>query len=177
MTCIAGIADGKRVVLGADSIGSNSHTKTARADRKVFRNGDFVMGFTSSYRMGQLLRYKFAPPRRHADTDVFAYMVVDFVEAVRTCLKQGGYARSDNGEDSGGTFLVGYQGRLFKIENDFQVGESVDGYDACGSGDEVALGALFATAGQGPHERVRKALEASAHFSRGVGPPFHIEEA
>ena len=63
-----------------------------RADEKVFRNGDFLMGFTTSFRMGQLLRYKLNPPRRHPDDRVAKYMVVDFIDAVRECLKAGGWA-------------------------------------------------------------------------------------
>ena len=80
------------VYIGGDSAGVAGLSLVVRADEKVFRNGDFLMGFTTSFRMGQLLRYKLYPPRRHPDDRVAKYMVVDFIDAVRECLKAGGYA-------------------------------------------------------------------------------------
>ena len=41
--------------------------KTVEKDEKVFQNGDFLISFTSSFRMGQLLRYAFEPPEYRAD--------------------------------------------------------------------------------------------------------------
>lgn len=177
MTCIVGIAENGRVYIGGDSAGVAGYSLTVRADRKVFRNGDFVMGFTTSFRMGQLLRYAFSPPKRHPDTDIDKFMVTDFINAVRDCLKSGGYAEKHNDAEQGGTFLVGYAGRLFEVHGDYQVGEATDGFSAVGCGDEIALGALYAAKKQKPTDRLRTALEASERFSAGVRGPFHFEEA
>jgi ATP-dependent protease HslVU (ClpYQ) peptidase subunit len=178
MTCIVGLVDGGKVYIGGDSAGVGGYSLTLRADRKVFRNGDFIMGFTSSFRMGQLLAHAFTPPKRHPDTDVYKFMVTDFINAVRDCLKSGGYAEKHNEAESGGTFLVGYAGRLFKVESDYQVGEPVENFDACGCGEDIALGALFASqAGAKPQERLKTALKAAERFSAGVRGPFHFEEA
>lgn len=131
MTCIVGLVEDGKVVIGGDSAGvDGSYNLQVRSDAKVFRNGPMLIGFSSSFRMGQLLRYAFQPPERIYGTDVYAYMVTTFVDAVRTCLKQGGYARSDTGEESGGDFLVGYAGRLFRICSDYQVAEVMTGFDA-----------------------------------------------
>src|SRR5689334_11937895 len=122
MTCIVGVAHEGRVVIGADSAGVGGLDLMIRADRKVFRNGDFIMGFTSSFRMGQLLAVKLKPPRHHPGDDPWRYMVDEFVEAARSCLSNGGFAAKSNNVESGGQFLVGFKGRLFDIESDFQVG-------------------------------------------------------
>lgn len=145
---------------------------TSRADAKVFALGPYVMGFTSSFRMGQLLRYALDPPALSGDLDRF--MCTTFIDAVRTCLKNGGWARKDSEQEEGGTFLVGVNGRLFVIHDDYQVAESVDGYAAIGSGDEVALGALYATADSPvpPCQRLTVALNAAAHHNGGVRGPF-----
>lgn len=105
----------------------------------------------------------------------YAYMVTEFVDAVRDCLKKGGYAEKHNEAEQGGTFLVGYAGHLFEIHGDYQVAETVDGFSACGCGDMIALGALAATVGDPPLERLYKALQAAERFSGGVRSPFHIE--
>jgi ATP-dependent protease HslVU (ClpYQ) peptidase subunit len=175
MTCIAGVVQDNKVYIGADSAGVANLSLIVRADRKVFRNGEFVMGFTSSFRMGQLLRYSFIPPKRHVDSDVDKFMATDFIDAVRNCLKAGGYAEKHAESERAGVFLVGYAGRLFRIECDYQVGEALDGYDAIGCGGEVALGALFATLSHPPRERLEIALRAAERFSAGVRAPFHYE--
>ena len=107
MTCIVGLVHEGVVYIGGDSAGVGGMSLTVRADEKVFQNGEFLMGFTTSFRMGQLLRYSLKPPRRHPDDDIHQYMVVDFINAVRECLKSGGYASKKNDVESGGTFLVG----------------------------------------------------------------------
>lgn len=177
MTCIVGIVENGKVFIGGDSAGveSSRFSLVVRNDRKVFRNGDFVMGFTSSFRMGQLLAFGFNPPKPRTGADVMAYMVTDFIDAARQRMKEGGYAKVQNGEETGGAFLVGYAGRLFHIESDFQVGESTHGFDACGCGDMLALGALQATAGKSAEERINIALSAAETFSAGVRRPFFVE--
>lgn len=179
MTCIVGLVHSDKVSIGGDSaaVWRGSLGLVARNDRKVFRNGDFVMGFTSSFRMGQLLAFNFNPPKPRQGVDIFAYMVTDFVDAARATMKNGGYARvKDSHSEEGGTFLVGYQGRLFQIEDDFQVQESLHGFDACGCGDHIALGSLFSTDHiADPTARLTRALQAAEAFSAGVRGPYHIE--
>ena len=174
MTCIVGLVHEGVVYIGGDSAGVGGMSLTVRADEKVFQNGEFLMGFTTSFRMGQLLRYSLKPPRRHPDDDIHQYMVVDFVNAVRGCLKAGGYASKEDEVESGGTFLVGYAGHLFTVDSDYQVGIPEDGYAAVGSGQDIAQGSLFATQGQEPRQRVLTALQAAERFNAGVRGPFHI---
>ena len=177
MTCIVGLVDRDRVFLGGDSAGiASNYRLTVRADRKVFRNGSFIMGFTSSFRMGQLLAFTFNPPTPRIGVDIMAYMVTDFIDAARARMKEGGFARVREAAEEGGTFLVGYSGRLFHIADDFQVGESIHGFDACGCGEELALGSLRSTrAWPDPEARIKEALETAETFSAGVRGPFFFE--
>jgi hypothetical protein len=101
-------------------------------------------------------------------------MATEFIDAVRTCLKDGGYARVNSGEEEGGTFLVGYKGVLYFIDGDYQVGIPASGYGAVGSGAQVAIGALYATQGIEPFKRVEVALQASEANNAGVRAPFVI---
>jgi len=175
MTCVAAVIYDKTVYMGADSAGVAGSALTIRADQKVFINGEFLIGFTSSFRMGQLLRYAFDPPKyREDEKDLYKYMVTDFVNAVRKCLKDGGYAQVDKGEESGGWFLVGIRGRLFKIESDYQVGESVQPYEAVGCGEAYALGVFSVTHTVDPEDRIRLALGSAEKFSACVRAPFIV---
>ena len=174
MTCIAGLVHQDKVYIGGDSAGVSGLDLTVRADEKVFASGEFLFGFTSSFRMGQLLRYAFTTPVPREDQDIDHFMVVDFTNAVRQCLKDGGWATKNNEQEASGTYLVGFRGRLFEIHNDYQVGRPVDGYAAVGCGDNQALGSLFSTGSRLPEERIRTALAAAERHSAGVRSPFVV---
>lgn len=175
MTCIVGLIDNRNVYIGGDSAGIGGYSLTIRADEKVFINSGFIMGFTTSFRMGQLLRYSLKPPIYHPDVDLFQYMVTDFVNSIRDCLKNGGYAGREKETEFAGTFLVGFKGRLFKIDSDYQVGEPLQCFDSCGCGEDVARGAMFANTNLNPEERIKQALEAAETFSAGVRRPFIVK--
>lgn len=171
MTCIVGIVDRGHVVLAGDSAGVAGLDITVRRDPKVFRVGEFVIGYTSSFRMGQLLRFGVEPPDPIPDVDPFEYMVRAFVPHVREAFKAGGYAKVENGVEEGGHFLVGLRGRLFQVEGDFQVGEPSLKFDAIGCGQSYALGCLLNASGS-VRRRAFNALETADTFSAGVCAPY-----
>jgi len=57
MTCIVGLIDkeSKKIYMGGDSAGVANYSLSVRKDPKVFKRYGFIFGFTSSFRMGQLL--------------------------------------------------------------------------------------------------------------------------
>lgn len=176
MTAVAAVvADGK-VWVGGDSagVGVRSLSLEQRADSKVFVNGPYVMGFTTSFRMGQLLRWAFVPPTHHSDIEDERFMSTSFVDAVRQCLKTGGYARKDSEAEYGGTFVVGYHGKLWVVEDDYQVAEPLAKFTAVGCGWQLALGSLHATPSVTPEQRLLTALGAAERFSAGVRAPFTV---
>ena len=175
MTCIIGLVDKGNVYMGGDSAGIAGLSISIRSDEKVFINGPFLIGFTTSFRMGQLLHYKFDPPKQTVNQDDMKYMVTDFIDAVRRCFADNGFgSMSDKSDNSGGNFLVGYKGKLYNIGSDFQVGIPKCGYDAIGCGFDIALGAMYATVGKKPEDRITLALNAATQFSAGVAPLFKI---
>ncbi len=180
MTCIVGIETPDGVLIGGDSAGTAGTSQVIRADEKVWRSGEFAFGFTSSYRMGQLLRYSFSVPQTpHLDADQATrdkWMTTTFIDAVRKCLKDGGYAKVQNGVEEGGTFLVGWRGSLYTVESDFQVGRPLEGFEAVGSGFRFAVGVMAATSQRKPRERARLALEVAATYDAAVNGPFHLVE-
>lgn len=181
MTAVAGIVKDGQVYIGADSAGTDAHWgQQVRADSKVFTRGEYLIGFTSSFRMGQLLRYRVDLPEPYEwEHDMHAFMATRFVDAVRQAFKDYGYAEKDKDRETGGTFLVGFRGAIYKIESDYQVAQSADAFDACGSGDSIVLGALYATerTSLDPDARLALALEAAARYNAAVRPPFVVARA
>jgi ATP-dependent protease HslVU (ClpYQ) peptidase subunit len=175
VTCIVALKNRGHVWMGADSAGVGGYSLVQRRDPKIYRVGPMLIGFTTSFRMGQLLAYGLTIPDHHAGVPAERYFATVFIDAVRACLKAGGWATKKEENEIGGTFLVAYRSRIFRIDCDYQVGESMHEYDAVGCGSDLALGALFASRGSQPTARIRQALQAAEVFSSGVRAPFIVE--
>jgi len=176
MTCIVAIFEPNGSIhMGADSAASNSnHEIRTRKDPKIFKVGEFLFGFTGSFRMGQILGYKFSAPEHRPDYSIEKYMHTSFIDHVRDLFHTNGYAQTDSGRESGGFFLVGYRGRLLGVESDYQIEELTVPYMAIGSGSDIAFGALFSTADvKCPQERPELPLKAAEAFNYSVRSPFN----
>jgi len=180
MTCIVGLEHKGRVYMGADSMASNGFTKFTIAREKVFRNGDFLIGSCGSVRMSQLLMFALDAPKLPEDPrDHYAFMVTDFVGAVKDTFQHGGFGyHFEDRPHEGGTFMVGTRaGGLYQIYGDYQVSRREDGFYTCGSGTYHAEASLYTSAEtmKDPKRRVLLALETAAAFTTSVGGPFMVE--
>lgn len=178
MTCIVGFCKNGNVYMGGDSAGVAGLNIRSRADEKVFVKDDMIYGFTSSFRMGQVLRYCFKRPVHEEGISDYEYLCSDYISALIKCFNEHGYLSKENDVVSGGTFLIGYKGNLYRIEEDFQVGINHYPYDSCGCGEEYALGAIKILTDYvelSPTSIVGAALSTAEKFSAGVRSPFVIE--
>lgn len=160
MTCIAALIHNGKVYIGGDSAAIADDAVEIRTNPKVFRNGDYVLGFTGSYRTGQLLQYvDFEAP----GADVMAHLVKVIVPQLKaiTCT------------DDIDELIIGCRGRLFKISADYSVAEYAN-YTAAGGGEPYALGRLHGSLGP-PDVRIIAALEAAQEHCASVRAPFRIE--
>jgi len=175
MTCIVAVAHEGKVWMGGDSAGvdGSNYNLIARKDKKVCINGEYIIGFTSSFRMGDLLKWSFKPPKPPKKEDKLEkFMTTNFIDVVSKLFFVKGYEKNDAGQKSAGTF--GVRGLIFNIADDYQVGMNNYNFDACGCGQQVALGSLFTSEHLKPEDRVLKALEAATAFSAGVRGPYNI---
>lgn len=177
MTCIVGIAKEGKVYIGADSLGSDGYVKDLYKQPKVFVIDKFIIGYTSSYRMGQILERSWSPPKRKEGVDDdLDYIIDSVIPSIRKSFKDGGYAEVENSRESGGFFLMGYNGRIFLVQNDFSVLEPVSGYTSTGSGEAFAKGSLYSTEHlKDVKKRIKLAIEASAIHCTSVGLPVSIK--
>jgi ATP-dependent protease HslVU (ClpYQ) peptidase subunit len=159
MTCLVGLIDNDRVFIGGDSAAVAGDSVEIRTNRKVFRNGDFVIGFTGSFRVGQLLQYATLPS---VEGDAMEHIVLRVVPVIK------GIAGKETDE-----ILIGYQGRLFKISSDYSVAE-YPAYAAAGQGEPYALGRMHGSLGA-PEQRVVAALAAAEAHCGAVRAPFVVE--
>ena len=182
MTCIVGIVEKDKVYIGGDSAGVSNLDITVRKDSKVFTVGDFLIGTAGSYRVMQVMRFSFKPPKLKRGQDIYEFMCTSFVDSMRTCFKNSGILHvKDELHEHDGVLLVGFKGRLFVIYEDFQVGEHIEPWNSIGCGFPYALGALRAMSHtnsniKSAEEKLKVALSAAAHYSGGVCPPFNIQK-
>jgi len=187
MTCILALSVGNKVYLGGDSAASDEKSGliVQRVDPKVFKVGQFGIGFCDSFRMGQILQYNWNPPvykptAGYKNLDKF--MRTKFVESVKEAFQEHGYGKFGQGTDDGdegGIFVIAVQntGRIFTMDVDYHISEADVDFWAEGSGQQVALGSLYSTQQvKTARKRVRMALEASAKFVMSVKGPFTIIE-
>jgi hypothetical protein len=180
MTCIVAIAQNGVVYMGSDHAASDDKTGwiLSRKEPKCFKVGQYGVAFTDSFRMGQILQYSWVPPKytpTKTNSGLDKFMRTKFIDSVKQAFKDGGYGSigSSSDEDTGGIFIVGVEGRIFTIDEDFHVGENVVNYMAEGSGGQIALGALYATKNQkNPKLRLKAALEAATEFNMSVAAPY-----
>ncbi|RWN55872.1 MAG: hypothetical protein EOR99_35055 [Mesorhizobium sp.] len=160
MTCIVGLVDKGKVYIGGDSAAIDEQAIEVRANRKVFRKGDYLLGFTGSFRIGQLLEH--SATLHKPEGELMQHMVTKLVPAVK-----------DIAGKSMHELIVGCDGRLFKIDSSYAVAEYGD-YVAAGGGEKYALGKLHGSKGA-PKTRILAALDAAQAHCAGVRAPFHIE--
>ena len=174
MTIVAGVVDKNGdVFMGCDSIGTNGFIYSCREEPKIFKNGDFLIGYTTSFRFGQLLEHSFKPPRHHKKDSDYKYMCTHFIDEVRKCLKGGGYAKKDKEEESGGTCLIGYHEALWEMKDDYEIAKAPGGIGAVGSGSYTAYGAMHALKRENPKVRIKAGLEAAEAIIVTTRGPFH----
>jgi ATP-dependent protease HslVU (ClpYQ) peptidase subunit len=186
VTCIAAAAQDGRVWMAADSLACNEYVaiQLADDDPKIFKVGDVLFGVTGEHRINQVLRYGLELPSPDATGSELRWLVCAVVPAIRECLRAACMLEVVNGIERMGTdmlLILGYRGRIYRIERDFVVVACASSYFAAGSGLEFALGSLHATTQyavshvEDPEKRVVMAVQAAAHHGRGVRAPITVE--
>ena len=171
MTCIVGVVNKNKIYMGGDSCGSNHSSWQTVGNPKVFAVQDFLIGCTSSFRMIDLLTHNLSVRRSHPDDSDDKFMRTTFIEGDRSCLKEGGYGK----DDEGGNFLVGYYNKLYEVQNDFSILNCPEWGSSVGSGQGPARGSLWTTRKEkDPKKRVMTALEAAEAVVPSVRGPMLV---
>ena len=178
MTVIVGLVSEGSVFMGGDHAATGGLNQAIRKKPKVFIKGEIGIGYTGSFRMGDILEYSWTPPIwRKDEMSLDKYMCTVFVDSVRDIFKEKGFGKIAGDEgDEGGSFLVGIDGHIFNIEANYQVAENNDDFIADGSGWGIASGSLYTSFLNDPESRLTIAMEAASKFNAAVRAPFTIIE-
>jgi len=177
MTCVCAFVEKnglkKTVHMIGDSCGSADQDRVCRADNKVFfqKRNDLIMGYSGSYRIGQIARFDLDKlKKRPHGVSLLEWMCGEFVTGLRAALIANGI----EGKEMDGSLMVGIDGQIFTIDQDFHVGQNLYPYAATGAAESYAYGAMRAmhAAGHTPKECLDAAMEAAAEFCGAVMAPF-----
>lgn len=157
MTTIAArVHSDGRITMAGDRQTTNAYMQV-RTTPKVRRLGDALTGLAGPCRMHQFLRGR---PGVGDGEDVH-----EFAEDLCEWCKDHGLV--DPGSRTAGVvWLIGVAGRLYIIDNGFGVTEVSDPYASIGSGQDVAVGALFC--GVSASKAVEAASMHDPHTGGGI---------
>lgn len=177
MTCIVGIENDEGAWIGGDSAASDGNNMRITGLSKVAYIGrGLTIGYSSSFRLGNLVHERLV---YEIPSDVIwrytATFVDKFIPALRKVLKDEGYMKVENNEETGGFLLVGSVYGIWEIACDLQVQYYTNGLYAIGSAEQVALGSLYSTRRwRDPVKRLEEALKAASEYTPWVRPPFTV---
>jgi len=178
VTCVVGLVANDNVIIGADSSAVAGCERVARTstEQKLFRRGEFLIGYTGSIRAGQVLQYRLELPEHPEGVDDTTYLYELFVPAVQRALEVNAGLKI-NDESDGWAVLFGYRKGLYYLCHDLSLCNVLT-YDAIGCGKMFASGSMYTTLTTvhvGPMQRVQLALKAAAAHDIHVEAPFTIE--
>ena len=171
MSCVVGLIYDKAIYMASDGIATTEDgEKRPIKAIKLFKNGDYLFGYSGSVRAGQVMfSPHFKPPE---DINKLVDEMREHMSIKGTMIVTDTQVQMCNAN-----FLIGYKGKLFEVLMDFQLNEVLGDYTAIGSGEQLALGSLHASMDMmmTPRERVEMAIEAACEYDMSCGPPINVE--
>lgn len=194
MTCIIAHTNGTSSFIAGDKLGSNGFTKAVQTEPKVFEkefiklNEDgltrtkevMALGYTTSFRMGQLLNYNLTLPEHVAGETFSQYLVLKVIPIIRQMFKDEWGARDASQDVGGGQFIILHNHTIYEVQEDFSVLQPKTQITAVGSGTYHAIASMSAyievqeETNVQLHERVESIFKIVSDNVTSVSPEFDI---
>jgi ATP-dependent protease HslVU (ClpYQ) peptidase subunit len=170
MTTIVGVCKNGQVTLGADSqVTSEDRRNNSLIMEKITKNNGYLIAGSGDSTPCDILQHIFVPPvpTIAERKNLYKFMITKFVPSMRECLEENGW-KPVQGDDSGFSLLIAFDGELFDISDDFSVLLNDTGIYGVGNGSKYAIGALSVGA------TVEQALQVAADNDIYTSGPFQI---
>ena len=192
MTCIIAAEANGKVYMGADSVAlDRTYDFDVIEGSKMFRRGEMLIGCAGQPRQAQIVKHyahlpsqpsdinKTLPGYRDRSDDQY---LMAFIENIRTALRDYGCMEMENGIEAGCNLIIGYHGKVYAVENHFQIHRSRRGCIATGVGAPYALASLL-TSMRPPvswervdmTDKITVALQIASQLCVAVYAPFQVE--
>jgi len=170
MTAIVGIRDGKRVLLGADSMAVEGCGSKCVDVPKLWNWDKIIAGGAGPAHVLQAIHFLTDAPKGRipkAGPGLTCWVAMKLGPEIQ---KAAQCAAKEDGDSDQWSLLLGIRGELYELDC-HGLAYRVSEYLAVGNGADTAMGALYATAGMGPEARAELALDAASSRCIGVGGP------
>ena len=171
MSCIVAISDGKRVHMACESAATSTDgDRRLIVPNKIIKNGNYLIGFSGSIRVKQLLGPRFFTPPKN---------ILDFPNSLVAHLEDK-KALSFTEEQTIMflcNIIIAQKHKMYEILSDFQLNEPVVDYVTVGAGAHYAFGSLATTlelGGINIKERLVLALNAACLYSSDCKGPYQF---
>lgn len=172
MTTIIGMKTETGVLLIADRRAMDGSRCGVLSEPKVFASGAALIGFSGTLRSLQALKSGLNLRDRQPGETPLQYLTGVLVTEIRLALHDRMVT-----EETPSEMIVACGGELFVVTSDGSVLAPHRGYDAIGSGQDYALGAMYVIRHlTDARLRLWKAMEAAAEFDGYTGAPFEYFE-
>ena len=95
MTCVLALKyideDTSKIVLATNKRGSNDSVKRTYTKPKIFKNGDFYIGYTASFYMGRLLQQIWIPPEKKPNQLDDEYLFRDVIKSLHRMFENNDF--------------------------------------------------------------------------------------
>jgi ATP-dependent protease HslVU (ClpYQ) peptidase subunit len=173
MTCIVGVEHSNKVYIAGDLQGTGYNEKIHHLASKVFKIGNLVFGYTSSYRFGQLIEANLTDPYVPEGDQIYLWLIRKVIPEIRDILVKA--------DEKGGNALIGVKNELYELQSDYSILRSTRKYNAVGSGEDYAVGSIHQALKEAPlnewepRSLLKCAIETAHEFSPSVGKKFTIQ--
>jgi ATP-dependent protease HslVU (ClpYQ) peptidase subunit len=166
--------------MGCDSAISSETETQVLSNSKIIKKGEMLIGVTGSMRGLQLLEYSWIfpeQPKEMSDTEyIYSYITTSIKEVFfehQYCVTLNA---QENQEDQ---FLIGYKGKLYLLDTNYQIFELDSKYVSIGSGSSFSYGSLktqedIGLLGKDSEMNITRAINTAIEFSIGVKGPIRI---
>lgn len=131
--------------IGADTQQTFNGHRISMGKNKITLVNGFVIAIAGSGRTGDVIKQSFKPAKPKVFNE--SYLVNSFLPAFQRLLVKHNLNHKDSDEFI--NMLVAYNGTYYEIASDLSIMKDARGIDACGSGDEVAIGAIAMAKSEG----------------------------
>ncbi len=171
MTLLVGIADKRKVWIGADSASVSENFAVAVPEAKVFKKDGWLIAGAGDWRALEIVRYYVRLPNVPTQTELHRSLCIGFSAAIEKGFSDNNYKPED---ETDFTLLVGVGNSLFHWSSSHAEQHS---FTAVGIGEEFAIGYLEAKHGtRTPSEVIRETMKATRKYYGGsIRPPYRIE--
>ena len=187
MSVIVGITDGKNITMGCDSYISGDNEKFELSESKIIKKNNILIGVSGTMRGLQLLKYQLNLTTQEHLSEIEDITISDeeyicnfLVNTIKEIFFNNQYTiKVDDQENHCDNYLIGYKGKLYTLDSNYQIYSTNDNYMTIGSGSQYAYGALKVQEKakillKDPEEAVIRTISVVSKFCPSVGGEIKI---